>query len=126
MTFTATDVLMIVTAILTVNFGWSIFWARSNARRDVKRREDAFKVLKLHGLSTHLYLAGIGIEDPVLGQAAAFFGDRGHVVMDATNQIVGKIGASQSCIHTVAEIRQAHAETKPKFLTLVVDNTNPS
>ena len=123
MTFTISDFAIFGLTLIAINLIWSLASKKYNADLDIKRRIDAAEVLRSKGLTIHLYLAGVGIEDDQLHKALNFFGDRGYIIMDKHNQIVGKIATMDAAILPVAAASKVSTATKPAFLKLVVDNS---
>lgn len=76
-------------ALLLSMADWLIrFWRRAE---EARRKSDAAKVLKSHGLTPQLYLATIGGEDPELRDALDVFAFTGHVITNAKGDVVGKL-----------------------------------
>lgn len=74
---------------LALAMDWLIrFWLRSQAK---KRRSEAVAVLKKHGLTPQLYLATFGVKDADLRRALDEFAYSGHIIMNAKDEVVGKI-----------------------------------
>lgn len=74
-------------------FAWAMdwlfrFWQRSQSDQ---RQSEALAVLKKHGLSPRLYLATIGVDDAELRRALAELAYSGHIIMNAKDEVVGKI-----------------------------------
>lgn len=81
--FVATGVVMAVLA------DWCLTFWRNADNRSVL--EDAEKILSAHGLSAHLYLPGIGVDDPVLYGALDRIAFSGRIVVDQKGNVVGKL-----------------------------------
>jgi hypothetical protein len=124
MTFTISDVVIFGLLLIAINLVWSLAWKKYNTNLDIKRRINAADVLRLNNFTTHLYLAGLGTSDSELHKALNFFSDRGYVIMDKQNQIVGKVAEAEACIFPEAPAAaKPEFNSSPSFLRLVVDNS---
>lgn len=64
------------------------FWRRSQSRA---KRDEAAAVLKKRGLTPHLYLATLGVDDDELRDALDEFAFSGYIIMNAQDEVIGKI-----------------------------------
>jgi hypothetical protein len=67
---------------------------RRIATRRARRFNEAKHLLKMHGLTAHMYLPGAGIDDLKLREALSVCADRGYLVTDSDGSIVGKFATS--------------------------------
>lgn len=80
---------MSIGVVLGVAIDWLLrTWQR---RQSDRRRSEAVHFLKKHGLSPQLYLASIGVDDPELRRAIDEFAYSGHLIVNAQNEVVGKL-----------------------------------
>ena len=68
---------------------WCVTWWRNS--EDRRARSEAEAILKEHGLSSHLYMPGIGIDDPVLHGALDRIAFSGRIVIDGNGIVIGKL-----------------------------------
>lgn len=64
------------------------FWRNAENNR---HRQEAEKVLAAHGMSTHSYLATVGIEEEDLRAALDRFAFTGHIILDRQGNVIGKL-----------------------------------
>jgi hypothetical protein len=81
--------LVAIGVVLTLACGWSMCWIdRDEARR---RRQLADAILRRHGMAAELYVASAGISDPELAGALDELANRGYIVVDDKDCVIGDL-----------------------------------
>jgi hypothetical protein len=76
-------------AVISAALDWAVsFWRR---RQEKQRRADAAAVLLRHRLTSHLYIATVGVDDAELRSALDTFAFTGHIITNAKGEVVGKL-----------------------------------
>ncbi len=106
--------MMLGVAAATLTVSWLLDWCvRAWRRVEQKKRQDAAaKVLKTHGMETHLYLSSFACEDDdELRKALEVFDYSSRLVLDRQGCLVGRV---------LPTVKRAGPNIR-----LVVDNTRP-
>lgn len=99
--------LIAATLVVCWMMNWGVrLWRRSE---DERRRQEAVKVLRAHGMEPHTYLPSFSVDPGELRDALAVFDYTNQLVLDRNGHLIGRV---------LPKV-QAHGPG----LRLVVDNT---
>lgn len=84
---------------------------RMDTRDEERRRNEASRTLKAHGLEPHYYVAAAGVDDPELRAALHTFARAGYIILNGSGKAVGGLCSLND-------------KSRPR-LRLVVSNANP-